>query len=89
MKSIINGKPYNHPATIDDESALDVVKKAVLENGFGMQKIIYEEDVKKWLDWLKCQYNLFKIKSFYANTLYQILFGNILVCRTHIYSKIN
>ena len=35
MKSIVNGKAYNHPATIDDESALVVIKEAALAAGFG------------------------------------------------------
>lgn len=35
MKCILNGKPYNHPATIDDETALEVIKKGVLAAGYG------------------------------------------------------
>ena len=50
MKSIVNGKAYNHPATIDDETALAVIKEAVLAVGFGKQEIMFEEDLKQWLN---------------------------------------
>jgi hypothetical protein len=45
MKSIVNGKKYVFPATIDDESVLSKIESAVKNYGLDRQNIIYEEDV--------------------------------------------
>ena len=44
MKSIVNGKKYVFPATIDDESALAKIETAVKNYGLDRQNIIYEDD---------------------------------------------
>jgi hypothetical protein len=35
MKSIVNGKAYNKPATIEDESALEVIHSSAEKAGLG------------------------------------------------------
>ncbi len=67
MKSIVNGKKYVFPATIDDESVLSKIESAVKNYGLDRQNIIYEEDVwiKNWFI-----YNIFLIyRFFYDNTI--------------------
>lgn len=45
MKSIVNGKPYNMPATIEDESVLELIQQAVEKGGLGKAGVVFIEDL--------------------------------------------
>ncbi len=45
MKKILDGIEYKVPATIDDDTVLPKIEKAVKDNGLGQGvNLIYEED---------------------------------------------
>lgn len=39
MKNISNGKPYNFPATIEDDTVLPVITEVIKKAGFGKHEI--------------------------------------------------